>query len=432
MQREATYDFVEDLISDEPNSIGEVSAIVEQLTESFQELSQSLRKPNILLVGKTGSGKSSIINAVFGKRFAETGSGQPITQHLQKYESGQVVIYDTVGLEHGTSDQFLNDIKQLIATSNRSSDLRDHIHIVWYVVDLAHARFQPFEGDICKTILGNLPIFIILNKADTATQEQVSTIRNQILSLDLSNCKAVFEVVADRKNYSVDDCPKCHSESIRFRAKTKEIICDNKECGARTILGPTLGLAGMVSTTARHLPAVARHYFVTAQQVNEEERLKQAKDVIMNTCGLGLRNSMGRRLIQMATSLSQLWGLELYPSVVLQETAHLFVAYKHTWLQNLALFLSQMVCSTRVSTSLFIAVGVEICRMLATIRAQCIGYALNRVERSSLGGIQIPTAAAFALSISDELLLEISNGIKQKRVEVVVSELLSKCVQPVD
>jgi len=46
MQREATYDFVEDLISDEPNSIGEVSAIVEQLTESFQELSQSLRKPN--------------------------------------------------------------------------------------------------------------------------------------------------------------------------------------------------------------------------------------------------------------------------------------------------------------------------------------------------------------------------------------------------
>lgn len=44
--REATDDFVEDLISDEPYAIGEVSAIVEQLTEAFQELSHNLRKPN--------------------------------------------------------------------------------------------------------------------------------------------------------------------------------------------------------------------------------------------------------------------------------------------------------------------------------------------------------------------------------------------------
>jgi hypothetical protein len=44
--REATDDFVEDLISDEPYAIGEVSAIVEKLTEAFQELSHNLRKPN--------------------------------------------------------------------------------------------------------------------------------------------------------------------------------------------------------------------------------------------------------------------------------------------------------------------------------------------------------------------------------------------------
>jgi hypothetical protein len=74
----------------------------------------------------------------------------------------------------------------------------------------------------------------------------------------------------------------------------------------------------------------------------------------------------------MATSLSQLWGLELYPSVVLQETAYLFAAYRHSWLQNLATFLSEMVSSRRVSASLFIAIGVEICRMLSTIRSQCI------------------------------------------------------------
>jgi GTP-binding protein EngB required for normal cell division len=427
--REATDDFVEDLISDEPYAIGEVSAIVEQLTEAFQELSHNLRKPNILLVGKTGAGKSSLINAVFGARFAETGSGQPVTQHLQKYDSGQVVIYDTVGLEHGSSDQFVNDVKQFIATSNKSSDVRDHIHVAWYVVDLAHARFQSFEANLCNTIFGDLPIFIILNKADTASPEQARIVKNQILSLKLSNCKAVFEVVSDRKNYSVDNCPKCESEDIRFRAKTKEVICDNEACNARTILGPTLGLGDLVSATIDHLPLVARHYFVNAQQVSEDARLKQAKEIIMDgaACAIRLRQSfMGRRLINMAMSLSQVWGLELYPSVVLQETAHLFAAYRNSWLQNLATFLSEMVSSRRVSASLFVAIGVEISRMLSTIRAQCIGHAVQRVESSSVAGIQTPTAAAFALSITDELLQEIAQGIKQQKLDSVIGTLITK------
>jgi hypothetical protein len=38
------------------------------------------------------------------------------------------------------------------------------------VVDLAHARFQSFEANLCNTIFGDLPIFIILNKADTGAQ----------------------------------------------------------------------------------------------------------------------------------------------------------------------------------------------------------------------------------------------------------------------
>ncbi|ELR17001.1 Miro family protein, partial [Acanthamoeba castellanii str. Neff] len=236
--REATDDFVEDLISDEPYAIGEVSAIVEQLTEAFQELSHNLRKPNILLVGKTGAGKSSLINAVFGARFAETGSGQPVTQHLQKYDSGQVVIYDTVGLEHGSSDQFVNDVKQFIATSNKSSD--------------------SFEANLCNTIFGDLPIFIILNKADTASPEQARIVKNQILSLKLSNCKAVFEVGTETASVCVVFRPE-ELFYIRFRAKTKEVICDNEACNARTILGPTLGLGDLVSTTIDHLPLVARH-----------------------------------------------------------------------------------------------------------------------------------------------------------------------------
>ena len=38
-----------------------------------------LGRMNLLLVGKTGTGKSSLVNAVFGDDVAETGVGRPVT-----------------------------------------------------------------------------------------------------------------------------------------------------------------------------------------------------------------------------------------------------------------------------------------------------------------------------------------------------------------
>lgn len=48
-------------------------------------------------MGKTGSGKSSLVNAIFGEQFAKTGVGVPVTKHLEKYapQDKPVVVYDT-------------------------------------------------------------------------------------------------------------------------------------------------------------------------------------------------------------------------------------------------------------------------------------------------------------------------------------------------
>lgn len=62
-------------------------------------------KVNILLVGATGSGKSSTINALLGDNVAKVGdSPDPETMTITRYEYGNRVLWDTPGLGDGILD----------------------------------------------------------------------------------------------------------------------------------------------------------------------------------------------------------------------------------------------------------------------------------------------------------------------------------------
>ncbi|GAA7199831.1 hypothetical protein ID0445_03560 [Helicobacter pylori] len=52
---------------------------------------------NILLMGATRVGKSSLINGLFGQEIAKAGTGKPVTQHLEKYvdEEKGLILWDT-------------------------------------------------------------------------------------------------------------------------------------------------------------------------------------------------------------------------------------------------------------------------------------------------------------------------------------------------
>lgn len=54
---------------------------------------------NIIIAGKTGVGKSTLINAVFGEDVAKTGEGKPVTKGIKPHinKEKHLTIYDTEG-----------------------------------------------------------------------------------------------------------------------------------------------------------------------------------------------------------------------------------------------------------------------------------------------------------------------------------------------
>ena len=81
-----------------------LDALLNNLIENFGEDDPVTQKVeslmeenvNLLLVGATGSGKSSTINAMFNMQVAKVGVGvDPETACIEKYELGGLTIWDT-------------------------------------------------------------------------------------------------------------------------------------------------------------------------------------------------------------------------------------------------------------------------------------------------------------------------------------------------
>ncbi len=107
----------------------------EDLDKRLNALSEKdLPTANIIVAGITGAGKSTLLNAVFGSELAKTGSGRPVTDHINEYNNDEIPvrIWDTVGLELNAekTKKSIQSIKDVIAKKATEKDQFDRIHAI--------------------------------------------------------------------------------------------------------------------------------------------------------------------------------------------------------------------------------------------------------------------------------------------------------------
>ena len=160
--------------------------IAKKCMDAINEKLKNLKKL-IIVVGKSGVGKSTLINSLFRDKIAETGLGRPITTEIRKIEKKDypMAIYDTPGFElsEGQQAKVKEEIIELIHKGLATGDINNAIHCIWYCINVGGNRtFDQTEINWLKELIEKnkvtkVPIIVVLTQACPKTKgKQMQTL----------------------------------------------------------------------------------------------------------------------------------------------------------------------------------------------------------------------------------------------------------------
>lgn len=135
----------------------------QQLAQAFEALGCF----NLAVFGKTGVGKSTLVNAIFGRDVARTGVGSPVTKGLVYYRhpDGFLGLYDSEGFETGTAGDVIVDGLRRVVEEHRTRDVDKQIHAAWYLVRWSDRRFEVAQQRFVTALteLG-VPVIVVMTQ----------------------------------------------------------------------------------------------------------------------------------------------------------------------------------------------------------------------------------------------------------------------------
>ena len=142
---------------------------------------------NLLILGKTGVGKSSLLNALVGKEVEETRSAsKPVTKrgifpHEAEIDGKKVIIHDSWGLEVGKDEEWEKIIKDALNEKGIDKDIKDWFHSVTYCIQAGGDRIEDFDLKMIKQFIDEkYNVIVALTKADQINEEKEEKFINTI------------------------------------------------------------------------------------------------------------------------------------------------------------------------------------------------------------------------------------------------------------
>lgn len=143
-------------------------------------------KPVILVCGKTGVGKTSLVQAVTGRETvpdSAIGVGAPVTHGFSVYETDVAIFIDAEGMEPGkqTVEEYRCFLTSEIVDRLASGRPEDVVTNVWYCIDGSGARVTPADRELVMAFGDK--VILVITKSEIMRKIQFEVMGQEICSL---------------------------------------------------------------------------------------------------------------------------------------------------------------------------------------------------------------------------------------------------------
>ncbi len=228
-------------------------------SKAWRDKAEEIGRFNLAIFGKTGVGKSTLVNAIFGSDIAATGIGEPVTraEHLYLHQSGTLGVLDTRGVEVGRdNDVLIGELKDYLHGMRRKP-LADQLHVAWYCVRAGDRRFEATEAEFVRALhdLG-LPVILVL----TQVPRSGARVHPDAEALAASIAELRLPIVDGLIHYTM-------AQADDFTGQT------------------AYGLQELLDATFRGAPEGVAHAITAAQRIDYARKRERAEKAIKTATG---------------------------------------------------------------------------------------------------------------------------------------------------